>query len=92
MKFPLKMSKTKFNSKQIDFGDVLYIKIKNNVFYSTGFYDPIVTLISGGEDELKKISFKNCLFRIIPYLLKPHERQESSAKTAKSAKSNKTFA
>ena len=85
------MSKTKFNSKKIDFGDVLYIKIKNNVFYSTGFYDPIVALINGDEDELKKISFKNCLFRIIPYLPKPHEREKSSTETDKSAKSNTTL-
>ena len=85
------MSKTKFNSKLIDFGDVLYIKIKNNIFYSTGFYDPIVTLISGGEEELKKISFRNCLFRIIPYLPKPHETEELSGES-KPAKSNKTFA
>ena len=83
------MSKTNTNIqfKRIDFGDIVYIKIKNDFFYSNGFYDPSVDLIAGDEENFKKISFRNCLFRIIPYLPKVLKNKNFSTETSQSEKS-----
>ena len=83
------MSKTKTNIqfKRIDFGDIIYIKIKNEFFYSNGFYDPSVDLIAGDEEKFKKILFRNCLFRIIPYLPKVLKNKNLSAEISQSEKS-----